>query len=94
MALCTEFSSHEIRAKTIVYALHNLVPRSHSVLPWPWEIWVRDYALIQLRDILDASKENSESDSWIQELHRKSRKKKVFENALDTKNRTMILRNL
>ena len=49
---------------------------------------------IQLRDILDALKENSEWDSWIQELHRKSRKKKVFENALDTKNRTMILRNL
>ena len=43
---------------------------------------------IQLRDILDALKENSESDSWIQELHRKSRKKKDFENALDTKNRT------
>ena len=21
----------------------NLVPRSHSVFPWPWEIWVRDY---------------------------------------------------
>ena len=20
----------------------NLVPRSHSVLHWPWEIWVRD----------------------------------------------------
>ena len=44
---------------------------------------------IQLRDILDALKENSESDSWIQELHRKSRKKKKdFENALDTTNRT------
>lgn len=53
MALCTELSSHEIRAKTI-----------------------------QPRDILDALKENSESDSWIQELHRK-RGKKDFENALD-----------
>ena len=24
----------------------NLVPRSHSVLHWPWEIWVRDYSEI------------------------------------------------
>ena len=36
----------------------------------------------QLRDILDALMEISESDSWIQELHRKSGKKD-FENALD-----------
>ena len=23
----------------------NLVPRSHSVFPWPWEIWVRVWVL-------------------------------------------------
>ena len=57
MALCTEFSSHEIRAKKL----------SMRCI---------------LRDILDALMEKSESDSWIQELQRKSGKKDV-ENALD-----------
>ena len=41
------FSSRPIKKtqKKVNIQLSNLVPRSLSVLPWPWEIWVRDYQL-------------------------------------------------
>ena len=38
-------SAHKKTQKKVNIQLSNLVPRSLSVLPWPWEIWVRDYQL-------------------------------------------------
>ena len=38
-------SAHKKTQKKVNIKLSNLVPRSHSVLPWLWEIWVRDYQL-------------------------------------------------
>ena len=38
-------SAHKKTQKKVNIQLSNLVPRSHSLLPWPWEIWVRNYQL-------------------------------------------------
>ena len=73
-------SKHILMRQKVWDALANLVPRSHSILhwkvpfPWPWEIWVRDYAGLLFCFVFHSSpRAMSRTGSWKQQCTMRKR---------------------